>query len=64
MVAADRPVRKRTSDTEISPLSHRRGATVLPERVDRGAMLPHVNPSLESIERRDRVHAVKPKVVV
>jgi hypothetical protein len=65
MVAADRPVRKRTPGTEIPPLSHRRGATILPEHLDRTAMLPHVNRSFESIERRrDRVHAVKPKVVV
>ena len=65
MVAADRPVRKRTPGSDIPPLSHRRGATALPEAVDRAAMLPHVDRSFERVERkRDRVHAVKPKVVV
>jgi hypothetical protein len=65
MVAADRPVRKRTPHTDITPLSHRRGASALPEGVDRGAVLPHINRSSERVERkRDHVHAVKPKVVV
>jgi hypothetical protein len=65
MVAVDRPLRKRPPRTGIVPRSHRSGATALPERVDRTAMLPHVNRSLQGIERkRDRVHAVKPKVVV
>jgi hypothetical protein len=65
MVAADRPVRKRTPGIDIPPLSHRRGATALPEAVDRAAMLPPVNRSFERVEsKRDRVHAVKPKVVV
>jgi hypothetical protein len=65
MVAADRPARKRTPRAGITPLSHRIGSSPLPERVDRGAMSAHVSRSLESIGRkRDRVHVVKPKVVV
>ena len=65
MVAADRPVRKRTPGSDIPPLSHRKGATALPERVDCAAMLPHVDRSFERVEgKRDRVHVVKPKVVV
>jgi hypothetical protein len=65
MVAADRPARKRTPRAGITPLSHRIGSSALPERVDRGAMSAHVSRSLESIGRkRDRVHVVKPKVVV
>jgi hypothetical protein len=65
MVAADRPVRKRTPGSDLPPLSHRRGATALPEAVDRAAMLPPIDRSFERVERkRDRVHAVKPKVVV
>jgi hypothetical protein len=65
MVAADRPVRKRIPGSDIPPLSHRKGATALPERVDRAAMLPHVDRSFKRVEgKRDRVHAVKPKVVV
>lgn len=65
MVAADRPVRKRTPGSDIPPLSHRKGATALPERADRAAMLPHVDRSFERVEgKRDRVHVVKPKVVV
>jgi hypothetical protein len=65
MVAADRPVRKRIPGSDIPPLSHRKGATALHERVDRAAMLPHVDRSFKRVEgKRDRVHAVKPKVVV
>jgi hypothetical protein len=65
MVAADRPVRKRTPGSDLPPLSHRRGATALSEAVDRAAMLPPIDRSFERVERkRDRVHAVKPKVVV
>lgn len=65
MVAADRPVRKRTPGSDIPPLSHRKGATALPEHVDCAAMLPHVDRSFERVEgKRDRVHVVKPKVVV
>jgi hypothetical protein len=64
MVAADRPVRKRGPHTDIMPLSYR-SASALPEHVDHAAMLPHLNRTLESIERRrERVHTVKPKVVV
>jgi hypothetical protein len=65
MVAADRPVRKRTPGSDLPPLSHRRGATALSEAVDRAAMLPPIDRSFERVERKkDRVHAVKPKVVV
>jgi hypothetical protein len=65
MVMADRSVRKRTLSSDIPPLSYRRGATALPEAVDRAAMLPPIDRSFERVERkRDRVHAVKPKVVV
>ena len=65
MVTADRLVRKRAPCTDLMPLSHWRGATALPERVDPATMLPHVDRSRENTERKGHhVHAVKPKVVV
>jgi hypothetical protein len=41
MVAADRAVRKRTPHTDITPLSHRRGASALPEGGPRGSVTAH-----------------------
>ena len=58
-------MKKRSTRTDITPLSHRRGETALPEAVERAAILPRDSRSFENVERkRDRVHAVKPKVVV
>jgi hypothetical protein len=65
MATADRSVRKPIHGSDIPQLSHRRGATALPEREDRAAMLPHVDRTFATVEsKRNRVHAVTPKVVV
>jgi hypothetical protein len=65
MVATDRTLRRRSPRTDITPLPHRTRETALPERLQLAAMLAHDNRTFKSIERkRNRVHAVKPKVVV
>ena len=65
MVATDRTLRNRSPRTDITPLPHRTRETAVPERLQRAAMLAHDNRNFKSIERkRNRVPAVKPKVVV